>query len=84
MQLAAIASQLQSLKTAFFDACADLLDLAVMSHTLTVGRRDDPNNILEQEQRLKQLKQQFQTTHEPTGGRQMIWSIRRRPSSHWC
>jgi hypothetical protein len=44
MQLAAIASQLESLKTAFFDACADLdrtslkLDSAVMSRTLTLGQ----------------------------------------------
>jgi hypothetical protein len=43
MQLAAIASQLESLKPAFFDACADLdtttlkLDSAVISRTLTVG-----------------------------------------------
>ena len=53
MQLAAIASQLESLKPAFFDAYADLdrtslkadldrtslkLDSAVMSHTVTVGQ----------------------------------------------
>ena len=82
IQLAAIASQIESLKPAFFDACATLdttpikLDSAVISRTLTVGQWDYPNHILEQEQRLKRLKQQFQTTHEPTGGRQMIWSIR--------
>ena len=80
MQLAAIASQLESLKPAFFDAYADLdrtslkLDSAVMSRTLTVGQWDDPNDILEQEQRLKQLSRC--TTHEPTDGRQMTWSIR--------
>ena len=36
--MATIASQLESLKTAFFDACADLLDSAVISRTLTVGQ----------------------------------------------
>ena len=81
IQIAAISSQLQSLKPAFFDACATLdttplkLDSAVMSRTLTVGQWDDPNNILEQEQRLKQISRC--TTHEPANGRQMIWSIRR-------
>jgi hypothetical protein len=82
MQLAAIASQIESLKPAFFDACAALdttpikLDSAVISRKLTFGQWDYPNDILEKEQRLKQLKQQFQTTHEPTGGRQISWSIR--------
>ena len=50
MQLAAISSQLESLKPAFFDACAELdttplkLDSAVMSRTLTVGQWDYPEN----------------------------------------
>ena len=85
IQLAAIASQVESLKPAFFDACAALdvtpikLDSAVISRKLTVGLWDYPNDILEQEKRLKRLKQQFQTTHEPTGGRQISWSIRLLP-----
>ena len=50
IQLAAIASQIESLKPAFFEACAELdrtplkLDSAVMSRTLTVGQWDDPED----------------------------------------
>ncbi len=50
IQLAAISSQLQPLKPAFFDTCAELdrtplkLDSAVISRTLTVGQWDYPED----------------------------------------
>jgi hypothetical protein len=32
--------------------------------------------VLEQEIVFKQLKQQFQKQHEPTGGREVIWAVK--------
>lgn len=81
-QLAQLESQIEDLKPAFYDACA-AQDVSQFQHQqarifrrLTPGKWDYPNDILEREQQLKQLKQHFQQTHEPTAGREIIWSIK--------
>lgn len=85
LQLAELEQQIDSLKPAFFAACAaqDLsqfkLEQAVISRRLTPGKWNYSGDILEQEQRLKQLKQRFQQTHEPVAGRDITWSIQLTP-----
>ena len=49
---------------------------AVISRRLTPGKWDYPNHVVEQEEELKKTKRQFQETHEPTAGREVIWSIK--------
>ena len=81
-QLAQLEAQIEALKPAFFDACAAQKvsqfqhQQALIFRRLTPGKWDYPNDILEQEEQLKQLKQHFQQTHEPTAGRDIIWSIK--------
>jgi len=82
LQRAEIDHQIETLKPTFFEACA-ALDISQLRHEqalvlrkLTPGQWDYPSPILEQEQQLKQLKQQFRETHEPTTGRELSWSIR--------
>lgn len=85
LKLAQLEAKIEALKPAFFDACATQeasqfqREAAVISRRLTPGKWDYPSNITEQEQRLKQLKQQFQQTHEPVAGREIIWSIKLTP-----
>ena len=82
LQRAAIDHQIDTLKPTFFEACATLdisqlrHEQALVSRQLTPGQWDYPSPILEQEQQLKQLKQQFRETHEPATGRELSWSIR--------
>lgn len=81
-QLAQLEAQIEALKPDFFDACAaQAVDQfqhpqAVIYRRLTPGKWDYPNDLIEQEQRLKQQKRQFQETHEPVAGREVIWSIK--------
>ena len=85
IQLAQLESQIEALKPAFFNACATQEtdqfqhEQALIFRRLTPGKWHYPRNIIEQEQRLKQLKQQFQKTHEPVAGREIIWSIKLAP-----
>lgn len=82
VQLRAIEEQIQALQPAFFTACLALNtdkidhDRATISRTLTPGQWAYSADVLEQETLFKQLKQQFQQTHEPTGGREVIWAIK--------
>jgi hypothetical protein len=84
-QLAQLEAQIGALKPAFFEACAaQAVDQfqhqqAVIYRRLTPGKWDYPNDLIEQEQRLKQQKRQFQETHEPVAGREVIWSIKLAP-----
>lgn len=82
VQRAELDHQIDILRPIFFEACAalDISQLrhehALISRKLTPGQWNYPNHILEHEQRLKQLKQQFRETHEPATGREISWSIR--------
>ena len=84
-QLAQLETQIEALKPAFFDACMAQEasqfqhQQALIFRRLTPGKWDCPSNIIDQERRLKQLKQQFQQTHEPVAGREAIWSIKLAP-----
>lgn len=84
-QLTQLEAQIEALKPAFFDACTaqDAEQFqhqhAVIYRRLTPGKWDYPSDLIEQEQRLKQQKRQFQKTHEPVAGREVIWSIRLTP-----
>ena len=82
LQLAKLERQIETLKPAFFDACAAQEaaqfrhEHAIISRRLTRGTWDYPTHILEQEEHLKQLRLQFQQTNEPTAGREITWSIK--------
>ncbi|WP_250126733.1 hypothetical protein [Chroococcidiopsis sp. CCMEE 29] len=82
IQLAELEQQIQALQPAFSAACLALntdkiaLERATITRRLTPGRWTYSPNILEQEDWLKQLKQQFQLSHEPTGGREVTWAIK--------
>lgn len=82
LQRAELDHQINTLKPEFLEACAalDVSQLkhqqALISRRLTPGKWDYPDHILEHEKQLKQLKQQFQDTHEPATGREISWSIR--------
>jgi hypothetical protein len=84
-QLAQLESQIEALKPAFFDACTAQEasqfqhQQALIFRRLTPGKWDYPNNIIDQERRLKQLKQQYQQTHATCSGREVIWSIKLAP-----
>jgi hypothetical protein len=74
--------QIQALRPAFFDACAqqttDRLEneRALIYRRLTPSKWNYPSHILDQERQLKQLKQDFQENHEPEMGREVIWNIK--------
>ena len=82
VQLRAIEEQIQALQPAFFTACLTLntdkiaLDRATISRRLTPGQWAYSAKVLEQETLFKHLKQQFQQTHEPISGREIIWAIK--------
>lgn len=82
IQLREIEEQIQALQPAFFTACLALntdkiaLQRATISRRLTPGQWAYSANIVEQEDLLKQLKQQFQQTHEPISGREVTWAIK--------
>lgn len=81
-QLREIEAQIQALQPTFFAACLALnlekitLQRATISRRLTPAHWDYSDSIVEQEAGLKQLKQQFQQSHEPTGGREVTWAIK--------
>ncbi|MBD2022923.1 hypothetical protein [Leptolyngbya sp. FACHB-711] len=81
-QLAELQQQVDALQPAFYAACAALqlekiaTDRATISRRLTLGKWDYSDEIIEQEDLLKQLKAQFQQAHEPIGGREVYWMIK--------
>ena len=81
-QLAELEQQIKTLQPAFFAACAALklekitTDRALISRRLTPGQWDYSDEIVEQEDLLKQLKSQFQKAHEPIGGREVYWIVK--------
>jgi len=82
IQLYELEQQIQALQPAFFAACLALntekiaLKRAIITRKLTPGQWRYSPDISEQEDLLKQLKHQFQQTHEPTSGREVIWVIK--------
>jgi len=82
LQQAKLNHQIDTLKPLFFEACATQETSrfehgqAVISRRLTPGKWDYPNHVVEQEKELKKTKRQSQETHEPTAGREIIWSIK--------
>ncbi|KAI9129908.1 hypothetical protein [Acaryochloris sp. CCMEE 5410] len=82
IQLAELEDQIEALKPAFFAACATQGDDkfeqegAIIARRLTPGKWIYPNHITVQERQLKILKEEFRQTHEPTAGREIIWSIK--------
>jgi hypothetical protein len=74
--------QIQELEPAFFEACNqqdnDKIngERALVYRKITPGRWVYPNNIIEQQEQLKQLKQEFQDTHEPNHGREISWVVK--------
>lgn len=81
-QLTELQQQVDALQPAFYAACAALqlekiaTDRATISRRLTPGKWDYSDDIVEQENLLKQLKFQFQQAHEPIGGREVYWMIK--------
>lgn len=82
IQSKAIEAQIEQLMPAFKAACASFgrerieLERAIISKRLTPGQWNYSASILEQEAVLKQLKQQFQITHEPSSGREITWTLK--------
>lgn len=82
VQLCELEQHIQALQPAFFAACLALntdkiaLERAIVTRKLTSGQWTYSLDISEQEDLLKQLKRQFQQTHEPTSGRDVIWVIK--------
>jgi hypothetical protein len=82
IQQAALEQEIQALKPAFFNACAQHdtncleTERAIIYRRLTPSQWNYSSHILEHERQLKQLKQDFQKTHEPESGREVIWSVK--------
>jgi hypothetical protein len=82
IQLAELEQQIQALQPAFFAACLALdidnvtLEHATISRRLTPGQWAYPPDVLQQQDSLKHLKQQFRQTHEPVSGRDVTWAIK--------
>lgn len=82
IQLHQLEQQIQALQPSFYAACVALnmdkiaFERAVITRRLTPGQWDYSDQVLEQEFLFKQLKQQFQQVHEPTGGREVVWAIK--------
>lgn len=82
IQQAELEQQIQTLKPAFFDACAqqntDRIqnERALIYYKITPGQWNYPEDILQREQQLKQLKQDFRENHEPTAGREASWTLK--------
>ncbi|WP_088889307.1 hypothetical protein [Leptolyngbya ohadii] len=81
-QLTELQQQVDALQPTFYAACAALqlekiaTDRATISRRLTPGKWDYSDEIIEQDDLLKQLKSQFQQAHEPIGGREVYWMIK--------
>jgi hypothetical protein len=82
IQCEQLETQIDALKPAFYAACATLnaerieRERALITRRLTPGQWAYSPDVLEQELLFKQLKQQFQKQHEPTGGREVIWAVK--------
>ena len=82
LQLAETQRQIQLLRPAFFEACTAQKECpikrarAIITRRTTPGQWTYPPHITEQEDQLKQIKRHFQQTHEPTHGREVIWSVK--------
>jgi hypothetical protein len=82
IQLQQLEHQIQSLQPAFFAACLALNTEKIERTRATITRRLTPGQwtysieIMEQEDLLKQFKRQFQQAHEPSGGREITWSVK--------
>jgi hypothetical protein len=82
IQLHQLEQQIQALQPSFYAACMAInldkiaFERAVITRRLTPGQWDYSDQVLEQELLFKQLKQQFQQVHEPTGGREVIWAMK--------
>lgn len=81
-QLAELEQQVQSLQPAFYDACVALntdkieLERAIISRRLSPAKWNYSDVIVQQEELLTRLKKQFQQTHEPVSGREVIWALK--------
>ena len=81
-QLAELEQQVQALQPAFYAACVALntdkieLERAIISRRLSPGKWDYSDDVVEQEELLTRLKKQFQKTHEPISGREVIWAVK--------
>lgn len=97
IQLYELEQQIQALQPAFKAACLALntdkiaLERAIITRKLTPGQWVYSPDISEQEDLLKQLKRQFQQTHEPTqqtheptSGREVIWVIKLLLATAWA
>jgi 3-methyladenine DNA glycosylase AlkC len=84
IQLEAIDQQIKELKPAFIEACeeqeSDQIhhERALIYCKITNGTWIYPTNIIKQQEKLKQLKQDFHATHEPNAGREVSWVIKLR------
>lgn len=82
IQQADLEAQIQALKPAFFDACAQQTtdriqnERALIYCRLTPGQWNYPDDIVQHEQQLKQLKQDFRENHEPAVGREVSWALK--------
>ena len=81
-QLAELEQQVKTLQPAFYAACIALKLEKIATERATISRRITPgkwaysDDIVDQEESLKQLKHQFQQSHEPIGGREVYWVIK--------
>jgi hypothetical protein len=82
IQQAELEQEINALKPAFFDACAQQNtdhipnERALIFCKLTPGQWNYPEDIIEHEQQLKQLKQDFRENHEPAAGREISWALK--------
>lgn len=82
VQLAQLEQQIQDLQPAFKAACATFntkkieLDRAVITQKLTPAQWAYSNEILQQQNLIKELKRQFKLDHEPIAGRDITWVIK--------
>jgi hypothetical protein len=82
LQFHELKAQIAKLQPAFFTACMLLntdkisLERAVITKRVTPGQWTYPPDISQQIDFIKQLKQQFHQTHEPTSGRDITWVIK--------
>ena len=82
IQMAELEQQILALQPAFFAACLALNTDKIAHSSAIITRRLSPgqwaysSDILEQENLFKQSKRQFQQSHEPISGREVIWAIK--------
>lgn len=87
LQLAELERQIDALKPDFYAACAAAArdgkqferDGVVFSRRLSPGKWDYSDDIRQQEDLLKRLRRDFQRSHEPVSGREIIWTLKMNP-----